>query len=104
LAFACATSSATDFAGRAGIDHEHVGEGGDVDDRNEVLGRIEGEPGQVREHRVRAQPAHEQRVAVGRRARRGFGADRARAAGAVLDHDRLAVKSITSFPYIVRSL
>ena len=61
-----------------------------MDDRDEILGGIEGEPREMREHRIRAQAAHEQRIAVGRRSGRGFGADRSGAPGAVFDHDRLA--------------
>ena len=61
-----------------------------MDDRNEIFGGIECEPGQISEHRIRAQAAHEQRVAVGRRARGRFGAERSCAAGAVFHHHRLA--------------
>ncbi len=58
--------------------------------RREALHRIVGQvPVDRRIHRERAEVSHHEGVAVGRRARRGFGADRAAGAGPVVDHDRL---------------
>ena len=73
------------------IDHEHVGNAGDQDDRREILDvvvrhlRV-----QARVDRVRAHGAHFQRVAVGRGLGDQLRADVAAGAGPVVDDDRLA--------------
>ena len=71
---------------------QDVRRGGDEDDRHEILGRVVGQLGsQMRQDRLRAVEAHVERIAVGRGFRGRVGADQAAAAGAVLDHHRLAL-------------
>ena len=90
LALASAISSAIEFAGTVGIDHQDVGLRADQADRDEILlgvvVQLLVERGVGGEDAV---VAHQQRVAVGRRARDLLGGDVAAGAGPVLDDERL---------------
>ena len=73
------------------VHHHRVGHVGEQRDRREILHTVERHVGDQRVvHRVHAHRVEQDGVAVGRRARDRAGADVARAAGAVLDDDRLA--------------
>ena len=73
------------------VHHHRVGHIGEQRDRGEILHAVERHVGDERVvHRVHAHRVEQDRVAVRRRARDRAGADVARAAGAVLDDDRLA--------------
>ena len=90
LALAYAISSLTDFAGMLGMDDQHQRVASHPRDRREVLDRIVGDVLHQEGHgRMRAVGAHEQRVAVRRRARDVQRRKRAVRARTVLDHDGL---------------
>jgi hypothetical protein len=74
----------------AGMPCQHVRHRGDAGDRGEVLHRVVGAVlDQALVGSVGLVGAEHQHMAVGLGARHRVGADDARAAGAVLDHDRL---------------
>src|SRR3984957_2770272 len=78
-----------------GVHHHGVGDVGEQRDRREILDAVERHLGEERVvHRVHAHRVEQERVAVGRGARDGCGADVAGGAGAVLDQDRLAERLI----------
>ncbi len=72
-----------------GIGDEEVGRDAGERDRREILRHVEGGLVEALHHGER-QGGAEQRVAVGRRLRRGLRADKGVAAGPVLDDHRLA--------------
>ena len=79
------------LGGHVGMHDQDVGRRDDVGDRREILDPVIRQLGdQVMQDGVGRVHADEQRVAVGRRFRRGFRRDRSGAAGAVLDHGDLA--------------
>jgi hypothetical protein len=79
---------AADGRGRAG--EKDVGRGGELGDRREVADRVVAGIAEEAGIHHEAAGRHEQRVAVGRRARGEHGADIAAGTTAILDHHRLA--------------
>ncbi len=76
-----------------GLDHQQVGRAADHRDRREVLDRVVRQLAHGRIGAVRADVADHQRVAVGRRARRGHRGDGAAGAAGVLDDERLVERA-----------